>query len=403
MRFYVEKLISVNSDVAFDIETPKVGQEYVGHVLHVECVFQKDSGYQTYTFNIGERMLASGSIETTKNRGFFFEAHVGLLGLLGEARIRLILCGKAGNCHIATILLKREPYKFNFCGQYNPVLVNGMPRSGTTLLMSKLCAHKNIYTLAKYPFEYRFAYYWMHLLKVLSSPYSAPFDNWYYQTKDDCITPSPYYPFVTESRTWFETKHVEYVARYVHDSIESIYESLAGKSCKNISYFLEKFPGKYVGLFREIFPKTREIIIVRDFRDVFISIKLFNAKRGSDDFNRDKFVSDRDYFMHLGELFSSIVNRFNEKTPLQTIVRYEDLMQNQDETLLKIFKWLNVDADYGPQILDRTLQDEMEAHRTHKSDRASREHWRKYEDSELIAEVSGHFSNALRNAGYNII
>jgi hypothetical protein len=349
---------------------------------------------KAYAIFIKGDCVSKGTVEAGTDGGTdaVLRCPLNLLGC-GENFAIIVQLEAGGMQHAFTLSLSRKTLaadpEFDIC----PVLLNGMPRSGTTFLMEQISRHRDIFTMRQYPFEHRFAYYWVHLFKVLSSPSSPPFDNWKYQWDFDSIGPSPYFPYTEEVRGWFSNDHVECLANYVRRSISGLYSNLAGGACH---YFLEKFPGRYVGLFRELFPKTREIVIVRDFRDVYYSIKAFNEKRGTVEFNRGNFASERDFCFHLGNVFRGWRNYVERAGDQVILVKYEDVVVDADKPLNDIFVELGLNPrDCATIAPDSALTGASAYHKTTNNVLKSVGRWKNHREDVFINEVSEAYLDCL--------
>ena len=61
-------------------------------------------------------------------------------------------------------------------------------------------------------------------------------------------------------------------------------------------FFAEKYRADRIPeMMWELYPRAREVILVRDFRDMVASMFAYNAKRGREGFRRDRFDDDAQY------------------------------------------------------------------------------------------------------------
>ena len=167
----------------------------------------------------------------------------------------------------------------------NPLLVQGIARSGTTLLMQIIGASPNIVFDRVYPFEVGYLRYllnWALILQndepigtnlnsLLSIPCPSP-----------TLGPFPY----KESELWNgkELWPVCFQAAWQEFSRIAIARTRADGNEARLLYYAEK-TSHWVPTFlrRAIAYKS---ILVRDPRDIFLSITAFDKKRGFSGFNR---------------------------------------------------------------------------------------------------------------------
>jgi hypothetical protein len=329
--------------------------------------------------------LASGGIRLLVN----------LVGTKPKDQIVVDLINDKGREGRIIFSISREPLIASAHDTLSPILVNGIFRSGTSHLMRLLSKSPDVVCHDVYPYEYRFGYYWIHLFKILSSGYNLPFDNWYFQTRTDAITPFPYVPFLPNLDVWYQVEHVAGLLTYVKDSITSVYRSLSSTAC---SHFLEKFPGAYHGIFKELFPTTKEIVLLRDFRDIYVSVKLFNEKRGYIAFGQESCNSDEEYLDHLGKMFTVMFRRAASEAESVFLVRYEDLILDEQKVLTRICHWAGINVPEIPKNNDA----QMDYHMTSNSKMSSIGKWRGRSDEEMICKVASNYADILQDAGYEI-
>ncbi len=249
---------------------------------------------------------------------------------------------------------------------YAPILVNALPRSGTTWLASLLSEHPEVVIHRKYPFEVRQSVYWMSLLRILTNPYNNHKEQREMKfVADRNVTGgSPYYTgFLEDLVPWYATTYGEELADFVRRMIEKFYRNIedidgAGKGAAR--YFVEKFPGRVPAItMRWVFPAVRELYLIRNPFDVFRSIFRFNRKRGYPDFGEETFGRSEALFRHV-----ALENRENLMFFEQRcaegggmIVKYEDLAADPQETLSQVLMALGIDHS------DRVIQSMVEGAR----------------------------------------
>jgi hypothetical protein len=176
---------------------------------------------------------------------------------------------------------------------------------------------------------------------------------------------------------------------------------------ENPRYFAEKIlPYQVIpDLLSEMYPQARELILVRDFRDLLSSVLAFNRKRGYQAFGRDKRDSDLEYVKTtLFRSANSLLKRWRQHPDTTHLVRYEDLVLDPRDTLGGILRYLNLDdSDRAiEETLDRASRDADGSmqHRTVKDPAASIGRWQKDLPDELKAACNEALSPILAEFGY---
>ena len=170
-------------------------------------------------------------------------------------------------------------------------------------------------------------------------------------------------------------------------------------------YFAEKhIPDEVPGIFWELYPKTREIFLVRDFRDMLCSIRAFNAKRGTLGFNRDQVRSEEEYVARLGREAQQLLSGWKTRKERAHLVRYEELILRPTETIEQILTYLGLEGgrSAAEDLLQRALIDtpELKGHRTSESAAASIGRWRHDLEASSRRQCAVVFGEALGEFGY---
>lgn len=342
-----------------------------------------------------------------------FWAPVSVVGMTPE--FELVIQARLENndrVPIGRIHGRHKPVPSRFEPTIQPLLVNSLARTGTTWMMRLLSEHPSITALRIYPYEVRPGKYWMQLLGAMAEPaYQAQspsklgnFDSEWWEAQD---------PFQRGSlgqnaalQQWFNSRFVEQTAGLCQQSIEDCYREITSvQNQESPQYFAEKhIPDEVPGIIWELYPKAREIIVVRDFRDMLCSIRAFNAKRGTVGFNRDQVDNEEQYIHRLGREAQQLLSSWRTRSDRACLVRYEDLISQPSGTLRRILAYLEIEC--GPlmveDILRKALVDtpEMQAHRTSGSAQGSIARWHTDldEDSKQLCEQV--FGEALEEFGY---
>jgi hypothetical protein len=342
-----------------------------------------------------------------------FVAATGVLGLPTEFELGLqAVLQDGGRVDIATIQARRRPLRSGFQPTIQPLMITSLPRSGGTWLMRLLAEHPAIVVDRAFPYERRLARYWLQTLKVLAEPadhhHSTPPEVAARQNR--WIGSNPFYPGtirsnLPEASRWLGRDYVEQLARFCQQSIEHYYRLTAsGQGQEHPALFAEKHPPDHVpGLAWELYPRAREVLLVRDFRDVVCSVLAFNAKRGFASFGRDRAESDAAFVAQLRGASQRLLAGWLERSVRLHLVRYEDLVLRPRHALRSLLTYLGLDA--SPHIvegmLDRAVQDApLEGHRTSADPAMSIGRWRRDLDADLWPVARDAFDDALEAFGY---
>jgi hypothetical protein len=287
-----------------------------------------------------------------------------------------------------------------------PLMVNTIGRSGSTLLVTLLSSHPDVIAFSPFLKDARVSTYWTNVLQDLSeqAAYLAPFDpsqldtpRWWLDGGRELGD--------EELERWLGSEAIDSLAALCLAQIETFYRHLGEPDSPG--YFVEKYlPHQVVpDLLAELYPGAREVILVRDFRDLLCSVIAFNRKRGWDAFGRSEGGDDAEYvrttLRQSGEL---LVKRLHKGEAGAHLVRYEDLVLQPEPTLVDLFGQLEMDAD--PEVVRETIRlteestAEMEHHRTTSDPAASIGRWREDLPEEIAAVCNEELGPLLREFGY---
>ena len=333
-----------------------------------------------------------------------FWAPVSVVGMMPEFELLIqVRLENDARVVIGRIYGRHKPIPSRFEPTIQPLLVTSLGRMGTTWMMRLLSEHPSIVALRIHPYETRPGKYWMQLLRdafwktepLWNEPLSS-LGSHGGQTQE------------IEDREWFNSQFVDQVAMLCQRSVEDCYREIADVRKQKLPlYFAEKhIPDEIPGIIWELYPNTREIIVVRDFRDMLCSIRAFNAKRGSIGFNRDKVDNEEQYINRLGREAQQLLRSWKSRCNRACLVRYEDLISQPNEILQRVLTYLKIDAGRSTieEMLQRARVDtpEMEAHRTSGNTQQSIARWHNDldRDSKVLCEQV--FGDTLKEFGYSV-
>ena len=188
--------------------------------------------------------------------------------------------------------------------------------------------------------------------------------------------------------------------------IEAVYDRIvATTDTADAPVFAEKCNLRAAGLLAELYPDSREVFLVRDFRDMVSSILSFNAKRGAAGFGRAGSGSDADYVSSLGGWATGLVRAWERRRDSAHLVRYEDLVLDQERTVAGILDYLGIDSGTQTVAALRARMDEelpeLADHATSDGPEASVGRWRQDLGPDLVEHCERALAPALATFGYD--
>ena len=230
---------------------------------------------------------------------------------------------------------------------YSPILINALPRSGTTWLAALLSEHPQVVTYPAYPHEVRQCVYWMSLLRILTNPYNNFRERREMRFAADryLVGGSPYYTsFLEDLVPWYATAYSEELLEFMQRLVDKYYrniEAIHGRRKSGPRHFVEKFPGRLQALaMRWIFRNVREIYLVRNPFDVLRSVLRFNQMRGYPDFGEETLGRSEALVRMLALQSHENLTFFEQRchSGSGVIIKYEDLVAYPLETLRELLK-----------------------------------------------------------------
>jgi hypothetical protein len=288
---------------------------------------------------------------------------------------------------IGRVVGSHQPLQSSASPKFRPLMVTSLGRTGTTWLMRLLAEHPQIVTYRQYPYETMAGRYWVQQLRQLSDP-------------------EPVMQTSVALRQRLGPAHLARFAAFCQESIDDFYDVVAhAQDQPDATFFAEKYlPNGMPILMSELYPDAREVILVRDVRDVACSILAFNARRGYQDFGRELVATDADFFERLINDMSALARSWTTRAGRAHLVRYEDLILDPEPVVDGILDHVGLDGSEHvvTDMLGRASASlpELEAHRTSSDPSMSIGRWRSDLDPALMMTCRDSLDEALTAFGY---
>jgi Sulfotransferase family len=330
-----------------------------------------------------------------------------------EVRIDVVEANSRSS--LGTIHGRRSAFGISSNDAIRPALVTTLGRTGSTLLMLLLSQHPELIVHPPFPFETRLARYWASTVTELASP------NSYLQalvTEDDrryWWLGHKEFPVVRlinqdPAAQWLGGLAIENLANFARQQVIGFYEASTAFQSKAVAprYFVEKqLPNPELReVQRELFPGHAEIFLVRDFRDMLVSILAFNEKRSHKGFGTD-LRTGVEYVAWLGRAVEALLYNWRTAAAGAQLVRYEDLVRQPRPVLQQLLQHLKLEE--SDALVDEMIRNAetvepgaQEQHRTSLDSQASIGRWREELPEEIRESSQRVFAEALTVFGYEL-
>jgi LPS sulfotransferase NodH len=332
---------------------------------------------------LGDRYPQAEGVDTA---GFFTIVNSLNLSREFEILLRARLEDKS-RVELATLRGRREPLRTGYEPGIDPLMVTTLGRTGSTILMKVLATHPEIVACQPFEHEPRIATYWLGVMTTLTDPVSyrrqinptGSIDGTWWVGQE---LPLPRRSKDARLTRWLDVDAVGHVAAFCQSRIEAVYaEVAAGAGISEPRFFAEKYRvDRIPEMMWELYPRAREVILVRDFRDMVASMFAYNVKRGREGFRRDRFDDDAQYVVkQIKESVAALASAWEARQDSAHLIRYEDLVLDPEHTLASLLRYLGLDEDAHADAMAAALSardPETEWHRTTADPRASIGRWR---------------------------
>jgi hypothetical protein len=244
-----------------------------------------------------------------------------------------------------------------FTPSMQPITVTSPGRSGSTLLMRMLAEHRDIIVHERFPYEQRVCSYWMHFIQVLATPVdTAQAESFEFWTNRRLLPSFPCFfldPAIdadslgATADRWYGSDQIEEFARAAQATVESFYREYArGRKRAAPAFFAEKFaPADHIrSIMWQLYPRTREIFLVRDPRDTLVSVRAFDNKRGVGEFAGQLVETDEQLVGLIRNSMLDLTRLWKSRSQYGALVRYEDLIRSPTEQIRAMLDALELDS-----------------------------------------------------------
>ena len=309
---------------------------------------------------------------------------------------------------IASIRGTRDALRSSFSPRLRPLMLTGPGRAGSTIFMQMLAGHREVAVHPPFEDEPRVATYWIDVLRALARPESwmrqiapaGPLNgDWWLGGGE----PAPRRLRSRPLQEWLATEGVEDLATFAQSRIEAVYEQIAAEQGRaQARFFAEKVRNDIVSdLAWELYPDVREVVLVRDPRDVLTSILASIRKRGVQAPPEDplRWV-DADFTARI----LGVLHSWRARRDSTLLVRYEDLMMSPRETLAGVLDYAGIGG--GDDAVEEMLESAgrrlpgMDEHRTSADAASSIGRWRRDLAPDLVDACERSVGEALEAWGY---
>jgi hypothetical protein len=314
---------------------------------------------------------------------------------------------------IATVSGRRSRMALSRNPRLNPVMLTTIGRSGSKWLALLLGCHPAVVAFEPQLREPHVSTYWSTVFRTLTDPrsymrqiHARRLEEPRWWLGDDAAPVLE--PIELGMASWLGTDAVHDLAAVCQQRTEAFYLELAQRVGKGeVRYFAEKFllDRVLLDLTLECFPRAREVILVRDFRDRLSSVFAWNERHGDHGFGHDAEMSKRRYLTERVLVDAhDLLERWQRQSERAHLLRYEDLVVEPHATLAALFDYLDIDSD--PVTVDTVLEmaaqpsELSDSHRTVDDPIQTIGRWRRDLPPELAQEASDILAPVLGAFGY---
>ena len=315
-----------------------------------------------------------------------------------------------GKIDLGVLRGARPPVVSSYRPALQPLIITSLGRSGSTAVVHALSRHPEVIAYRPTSREMRVASYWMSVLRVLAEPASylrqinldhvrignptwwTGFGAEFPAELDDAEAPP------------LQAQSMSAVAALCQERIDSFYCAVAEESGKpGASRFVEKMQPHHLVpvVMADLYERSREVFIVRDFRDVLCSMRAYTDEKGGRTFARRPADSDADWVARIDAHAGRLAANWRERSESAFLLRYESFVMRPAETLTELAGYLEIDSS---QEALSAMADVVSAghggHGTSRDAEASIGRWRKDLSPELQEVCERELAEPLAAFGY---
>ena len=236
-----------------------------------------------------------------------------------------------------------------------PLLVVTYGRTGSTWLMRLLGSHPDIVAYKPFEYEPRVLSYWVGVLLALGAPtsYLQPLaarlgsDRWWLGDNSTIDALSPPEPKLARL---LGHEGINQLALFAQTRVRAFYQMIAALERQSpATLFAEKVAPdqRVLGTAQWLFPTTKCVYLVRDPRDIVLSILAYGERSQTTSFGRERVQSDDDFVAEVDQALRHITQLHGHGDGGDLMVRYEDLIRAPEVELQRIFAVLGIDASHA--------------------------------------------------------
>jgi len=275
-------------------------------------------------------------------------------------------------------------------------------RSGTTLLSRMLHQHAAVLGHDEYPYEARIGIRLAQEWFAASQPqYYEPEHARNPQSMDQNLVAafSAFDERDDQSRQRIR-RFLEGKRRHCRDEIVDFYRMVNPASSGQV--IVEKLGVLWdLDLVAGLFPRTKPIFIVRDPRDMLVSMRSLNERRGYYDFHEIKGKSFQALLPIMSVNLHHLVWHYERWPGEKLLLRYEDVIGDLRATLVRVLAFLDLEHDEGSIAACLDGGNDRSSHITSGKPDDSVGRWRTCLSQSQIELANWFFEPFMRRFGYS--
>ncbi|WP_444908818.1 sulfotransferase domain-containing protein [Microbulbifer sp. TRSA005] len=279
-----------------------------------------------------------------------------------------------------------------------PIMLRSFGRSGSTLLMQVLGSSNNVVFDRHYPFEKRHLTYLCRLSGLVGKD-TANDSDWnpdsIFNRELNKVGPIPYSEVSIFDRSELSKDFLKRLWNGFSTQVKKANSDIIDSN--NPVYYAEKVVHDICSEVNNVIA-AKNLFLLRDPRDEFLSIKSFNKKRGFNGFGWEESDTDESYAIRLCKMRKSFMRHVAnmECDDRRYFIKYEDFMLSPFDKTNDISEWLGLTLDYNQVLANRSSVDQ------HITAPESVIRWKSEMDSSLCEIFNEHLGEELNSLGYEV-